>query len=101
MSLQGLDHAGIELILKNEMRQPCIDAAEKMADDVRSQGIKVGDRDGGSHEYDLPVTVKVHEGKDRARAVVLINHPAALAVEAKHGVLKKAAASVGLTVRSK
>ena len=34
-------------------------------------------------------------------ALVTIMHPAGLAMEAKHGTLKRAAASVGLEVRSK
>jgi len=100
MGTESLDHQGIEFILKTQMREPVIKAAEAMAAHIRSQGIKVGDRDGGPRERDLPVTVKVHTS-DRVRAVVLINHPAAIAVEAKHGVLKKAAASQGLEVKSK
>lgn len=34
-------------------------------------------------------------------ALVTIMHPAGLAMEAKHGTLKRAAASVGLEVKSK
>ena len=90
-----LDHAGIEVLLKEQMRGVVVETAERMAEHVKSQGIRV------SHgEDELPVKVVTHVS-DRVRAVVLITHPAALAVEAKHGVLAKAAAAVGLEVTSK
>lgn len=75
-------------------------AAEKIAQNVRDQGIKVGDRDGGPHEYDLPVTVTMHT-TDRAHANVTIAHPAGQAVQSKHGALTKAAAQAGLNVRGR
>jgi len=37
---------------------------------------------------------------DRAIAVVRLNHPAGLAIQAKYGVLTKAAAAEGLEVRA-
>jgi len=47
-----------------------------------------------------PVEVRTYE-TDRAAASVSIAHPAGLAIQAKHGALTQAAASVGLEVRSK
>jgi hypothetical protein len=75
-------------------------AAEKVADGVRSQNIRVGDKDGGPHERDLPVKVTMST-TDRAHANVTITHPAGQAVQAKHGALTKAAAQAGLDVRAK
>jgi hypothetical protein len=71
--------------------------AEQVAGNVRDQGITVGDVDGGSHEIDLPVDVTAYD-TDRARASVIIKHPAGLAVQAKRGALTKAASEAGLEV---
>ena len=95
-----LNHAGIAKVLKENMRGLVQATAEQIADNVRAQGITVGDVDGGASEYDLPVTVRSYT-TDRAVSAVVIAHPAGLAVEAKHGSLTKAAASVGLQVKSK
>lgn len=75
-------------------------AAEKVAEGVRAMNIRVGDKDGGKHEYDLPVEVSVTT-TDRAHANVTIAHPAGQSVQAKHGALTKAAAQVGLDVKAK
>lgn len=46
--------------------------------------------------------VEVSSGfTDRARSVVTIAHPAALAVEARYGLLRRSAAAVGLDVNSR
>lgn len=70
------------------------EAAEKVADRVRGQSIGVGGEDFSPTERPLPVTVR---GGEDAFFVVL-EHPAGLAVQAKHGVLTKAAAAEGLEV---
>jgi hypothetical protein len=94
-----LDHRGIAALLRGrEIADATREAAEAVADNVRSQNIRVGDRDGGTHEYDLPVTVSMYE-TDRAHAVVVLAHPAGDAVQAKHGALSKAAAEAGLDFR--
>ena len=94
-----LNHAGIAALLKSPELHKVVNAeAEKVADNVRSQGIKVGDVDGGKHERELPVKVDP-QTSDRARARVILAHPAGLAVQAKHGALSKAAAAEGLEVR--
>lgn len=96
-----LDHAGIAQILKSAPIAAAVKrAAETVAQNVRDQGIKVGDRDGGAHEYDLPVTVTMVT-TDRAHANVTIAHPSGIAVQAKHGALTKAAAQAGLDVRER
>lgn len=95
-----LDHQGIGEIARSMKMQRLIEGlAERVAANVRAQGIKVGDRDGGPREIDLPVVVD-SDVTDRARSVVKIKHPAGLAVQAKHGVLTKAAAAAGLQVRN-
>lgn len=93
-----LNSRGLEQVLKSaEMRKAVEAAAQEVADNVRDQNITVGDVDGGSHEIDLPVKVEVYE-TDRARASVLLAHPAGLAVQAKHGALSKAASAAGIKV---
>lgn len=96
-----LNSASLAQILKSARMQAAIAAkAEEVANNVREQGIKVGDRDGGPREHDLPVKVE-HSVTDRARSAVIIAHPSGLAVQAKWGALTKAAAQAGLDVRSK
>lgn len=96
-----LNSAGVAKILKStEMRRAITKATEAVADNVRAQGIKVGDHDGGPREYPLPVKVEV-ETTDRIKGRVTLAHPAGMAVQAKHGALTKAAAQAGLDVRGK
>jgi hypothetical protein len=101
MSGIKLNHKGVSEILKSAgMAAEVKAAAEAVADNVRSQGIRVGDRDGGPRERDLPVTVTMVT-TDRAHALVTIAHPSGEAVQAKHGALTKAAAQAGLKVKGK
>lgn len=94
-----LNHAGIAAVLKSAGMQAQIAATtEAVAANVRALGIKVGDRDGGPAEVDLPVKTEVIL-TDRAHGRVTIAHPAGQAVQAKHGALTKAAAAAGLTVK--
>ena len=96
-----LNRSGVAAVLKSPSMHAAVKAAaEAMADNVRSQGIAVGDVDGGRLEKPLPVKVD-SQTTDRARATVTIAHPAGLAVQAKHGALTKAAAAAGLDVRAK
>lgn len=78
---------------------------ERVADNVRAQGIRVGDKDGGSHEAELPVDVSSGVTSsmrmNRAKVWVTITHPSGKAVQAKHGSLTKAAAQAGLEVRDR
>lgn len=95
-----LDHAGLAALLQStEMHRAVQEAAEAVVDNVKAQGIKVGDRDGGTFEYDLPVDFQMTT-TDRAHATVALAHPAGEAVQAKRGALTKAAAEAGLEVRA-
>jgi hypothetical protein len=71
-------------------------AAERVAEAVKAQRIEVGAETGDPDEYPLPVTVS---DEPNGEARVTIAHPAGKAVQAKHGVLTRAAASLGLEVR--
>lgn len=96
-----LNRRDVGLFLRSAEMQAVIRAkAEQVAASVRSKGIRVGDRDGGRHEDALPVSV-LSTVTDRAKALVTITHPAGDAVQAKHGVLTKAAAEAGLEVGRK
>lgn len=95
-----LDHAGIRALLNNaQVEAVTLEAANAVAENVRAQGIRVGDKDGGPREEDLPVEVSLFH-TDRPHAVVAITHAAGDAVQAKHGALTKAAAEAGLDVRA-
>lgn len=99
-----LDLRGLEAVASSgETRDAVAELAEAVADNVRDLGIKVGDKDGGPREYDLPVNVYVDDTEgmrvDRASARVVLSHAAGLAVQAKHGALTKAAAAAGLRVK--
>jgi len=94
-----LNHAAIGAFAKSaEMAAVMGELADKVAANVHSQGIKVGDRNGGPREIELPVKI-VHGTTDRARATVILDHPAGIAVQAKHGALTKAASEAGLQVK--
>lgn len=65
--------------------------AEKIAENARGQGHTTSDGQ--------PLPIVVESGvTDRQRASVTIAHPSGMAMQAKHGVLTTAAASVGLEV---
>jgi hypothetical protein len=102
-----LDVRGLEEIAKSSRMGAAVrEAAEAVADNVRGQGIRVGDRDGGSSEEDLPVVVYGPDDTndmrlDRAQARVVLAHAAGDAVQAKHGALSKAATQAGLDFKSR
>lgn len=89
---------GIEQVAKSAAVRRQINAlAMRVAANVRYQGIRVDGIPG-----DIALPVEVHEqATDRARAAVSLAHPSGKAVQAKHGALTKAAAQVGLNVRSR
>jgi hypothetical protein len=95
-----LDPRGIEEVAKSREMHAAIKAlAEQIADNVRSQGVRV---EGG--DVSLPVNVYGPENTssmrlDRAKAYVTLAHAAGLAVQAKHGALSRAASQAGLVVR--
>lgn len=71
--------------------------ATEIAKAVRRQGRKVTSGGGGPAKDELPV--RVYKNDDGTAAVVLA-HPSGKAQQAKHGALTRAAASLGLEVRS-
>ena len=98
MSLNSL---GVAAILRGPaMHAATRAAAEAVAENVRALNIRVGDKDGGKHEVDLPVKVEMTT-TDRAHANVTLAHPAGQSVQAKHGALTKGAAQAGLDVKAK
>lgn len=72
------------------------DLAERIAEHARDAGIDV---EGIPGDVPLPVRVDTYD-TDRARATVWLAHPAGLAVQAKHGLLSKAASAAGLEIHS-
>lgn len=89
-----LDHAALERKLKGpEADRARRDLAEAIAEKARAKRIQVGGVDSGDADLiDLPVMV-YDDGN------VFLAHPAGEAVEAKYGVLVKAAAELGLEVK--
>jgi hypothetical protein len=77
-----MDFAGIGDLLASAEVQADIDRrAEAVADAARNRGVTVE-----SDNVPVPVVV-TSAGKKRARALVTLDHPAGLAVEAKHRLL--------------
>ncbi|HET6154358.1 MAG TPA: hypothetical protein VFE15_15545 [Marmoricola sp.] len=104
-----LNPAGLSQMLQTEGVRDAIEAVgEQVADNVRAQGITVGDENGGPDQIALPVEVHGPElsrsrpipgvqGYGQAQQVVVsLAHAAGEAVQAKHGALTKAAAQAGL-----
>lgn len=90
-----LDRSGIAELLKSpEVAAPLKSLGERVAGNVRAQGLTTGD---GSA---LPVEVSSYT-TDRAAVSVTITHAAGVAMQAKHGALTKAAAAAGLEVTKK
>lgn len=80
-----LKSRGMRALLRSEEVQAVLGRkARAVADQVDAAGIRV---EGTPGRIPLPVTVAVGAGKERARAAVILDHPAGAAVEAKHGVL--------------
>lgn len=93
-------NAGLQEVMRRaETRKALARAAEAVAESVNAQGLKVGDRDGGSDEIPLPVATHHSVDGNGAVSTVVLDHPAGQAVQAKHGALTKAAAEVGLKIR--
>ena len=83
-----------EVLRSREMAAYVAEVAERVAEKVRADAVSV---EGVPGDVEIPVTVDQHE-TDRARASVSMNHPAGLAVQAKHGLLTKAASEMGLEI---
>lgn len=93
------NRAGLAEVLRSaEMQHMVQGAVDKLADEVRQQGITVGALESGGDDIPLPVTATVTI-TDRAHGRVTLAHPAGIAVQAKHGALTRAASAEGLSVR--
>lgn len=79
---------GLQELMKSPRMQALLGAkAEAVAAEVEAAGIRVEGKPG---RVDIPVTTTVVVGRTRARSRVILDHPAGIAVEAKHGVLTSA-----------
>lgn len=96
LDLRGLE----EVATSSEVRAAVHDAAEKVAENVNSQGIRVQGEPG-----DVALPVKVHDDTTRGMTVnravsrVVLAHAAGLAAQAKRGALSKAASDAGLRLK--
>ncbi|MEU7771226.1 hypothetical protein AB0C44_07860 [Micromonospora taraxaci] len=80
-----LNRRGMRNLLRSEGVQAVLARkAAAVAEQVEAAGIRV---DGVPGKVALPVAVDVVAGVERARARVILDHPAGIAVEAKHGIL--------------
>lgn len=84
-----LDHSEVGRVLLEDMRGPIDELAAQVAALVDVSSVA-----------DAEITVRAYT-TDRAAAAISIAHPAGLAVQAKYGALTKAAAALGLEVRSR
>jgi hypothetical protein len=88
MAQVELDPAGVRDLLRSaEVEADITRRAEAVADAARSQNIRVSGVPGAD---ELPIRVRVHRGPNRVSARVAVDHPAGLAVEAKHRLLGRA-----------
>ena len=85
-----IDYKAVGKILKEDMRGPIDEKIDEIA------AIAKANPDLGAE----PITVQ-HFTTDRAGGTVNIASPAGLALQAKHGILTRAAAAAGLEVRAK
>lgn len=88
-----LDSEALAEVLRGPEVQALVEGkAQEVANVVRSRGYRV--RDGRP----LPVEVITEDPTDRAAVTVAITHPAGVGMEARHGVLRRAAEAAGLVV---
>ncbi|XVV06339.1 hypothetical protein ACQPW3_13485 [Actinosynnema sp. CA-248983] len=86
-----LDHEGIaKLLVSDGFRAAALQAAAEVAAVARARGLRT--EDGAP----LPVEVRAERDTDRAGVSVAIPHAAGVGMEARHGVLRRAAEQVGL-----
>lgn len=79
-----LDRAGIgKLLTSSEVQSMLDDKAGRVADAARAQGVTVGWDD----TTPVPIVTESTGGSTRARALVITDHEAGLAIEAKHRLL--------------
>lgn len=90
MSIGGVSRAELGAILSSPaVTAEMVGYLEEAAGRVRASAPKVNDVDGCRHEIDLPVKVDSQPGSTPTRAALIVTHPAALNVEAKHALLAR------------
>lgn len=94
MTTIKLDWPALWDVINEQARGPVDDLATQIA--ARVDVGSVTDAEVGVRS-DVTTSMR----NNRVRAEVTIAHPAGLAIQAKHGALTKAAASVGLTVKAR
>lgn len=83
-----LDKSGIsDLLASSGVQSDLAARAARIAQVASSRGIRVGDTTGGAGEIALPINVVDASNSTRARVLIVADHPAGLAVEAKHRLL--------------
>ncbi len=76
---------GIRSLVASDGAQTAVEAkADEIADRARARGVLV---EGEPGTVALPITTSRARTAGRARALVVIDHPSGLAVEAKHRLL--------------
>ncbi|MER6665726.1 hypothetical protein ABT256_14380 [Amycolatopsis japonica] len=90
-----IDYAAVaELLHSAEFEQEVRAVAEKVGEAARASGHVVTSGD------PLPIEVYSDPDTDRVGWSVAIRHPAGLGMEARYGLLKRAAETAGLSVES-
>lgn len=88
-----IDRAGVAAILHSpEVAAAVRELAEQAGAAARAQGHQV------TSGEPVPIDVFDDPARDRTAATVAVRHPAGIGMEAHHGLLKRAAESVGLHV---
>lgn len=81
-----LDRGGVgDLLASAEVQDMLNDKAEQVANAARGRGVMVGGET--AEDVPLPIVVVPAGNTKRARTLVVADHPAGLAVEAKHRLL--------------
>jgi hypothetical protein len=89
-----LDRAGVAEVLHSpEVAAAVRELAEQVGAAARAQGRTV------TSGEPLPVEVFDDPARDRAATTVGVRHPAGVGMEAHHGVLRRAAGTVGVDVK--
>lgn len=81
-----------ELLTSPEVAEALRAAAQRVADTASAQGHRV------TSGAVLPVKVITEAATDRASATVAVTHPAGVGMEARYGLLKRAAEANGFEV---
>ncbi len=78
-------HPGMGQLLTSETMQRLVESvAEEVAERAHGRGVMV---EGEPGDVPIPVTVQSAKGRTRARALVVLDHPAGEAVESQHRLL--------------